>query len=807
MSDLGKNLLRLSFALLKHQAELWLGEETIGVAADTLIDIGGEELQAKLDAALTTQAGQRELLNAAQRADAYFQQHCTDTDLRGAFTLSFGNLESVQIALSDIPKAMDSEEVETAIQEALKRDIPRLRLEQINMGAQLYTESLQRALVSVKEFTLPILAQVVLEIRNQLNGIGAGQERIEKRLNELIPSQQQWLRPTPPRPSKPMIGREDEFGKVKDLLLKPGSRTAITATVQGAPGVGKTVLAEHLAIGLDSEFPGGVLFERLGVDFREPILCNLILKHWTTFAFEGKEPDQTTQPTPDEVRALLAGHGTILVVLDDLWHEKAIQPLLDALPTEACLLITTRSQKIARDLHGQIFPLDILSSEDALALLHSRLPSFKVSDDPFLKHLAKSLGFHAQALDIAAGSLARLTRNRWENAISEMEHQVLEGTGFGELHLPGDEQAENHVESALYSSYKEMNDEAKFRFRLLGTFAPDSHFRIEAISGIWKCALEQAEDQLSIFVELGLLNRYEQPNPGTSWQQHTLLRAYALALLNREGEKEAAHTLHAKIYNDLMGQADDQQIYYQMLSDYPQIRHAFAWSIENDLDLALSLAGNTANLQAAFYLVMENYNWAKQLVQKSQERDIEFQVNVQVALANALSRLANLPDEDRRARLLEALHAYNEALKFRRPDTAPLAYAMTQNNRGNVLRDLASSPDEDRRARLLEALHAYNEALNHYRPDTAPLAYAMTQGNLAFLYLDLSAFPEENRKDQLRRAIQCTVTARLIFIQVGHAPYTQQASRQLKYISEQAGDLFVDIWNELNFGEMPDWLK
>jgi len=124
-----------------------------------------------------------------------------------------------------------------------------------------------------------------------------------------------------------------------------------------------------------------------------------------------------------------------------------------------------------------------------------------------------------------------------------------------------------------------------------------------------------------------------------------------------------------------------------------------------------------------------------------------------------------------------------------------------------VLRDLASSPDEDRRARLLEALHAYNEALNHYRPDTAPLAYAMTQGNLAFLYLDLSAFPEENRKDQLRRAIQCTVTARLIFIQVGHAPYTQQASRQLKYISEQAGDLFVDIWNELNFGEMPDWLK
>ena len=70
-------------------------------------------------------------------------------------------------------------------------------------------------------------------------------------------------------------------------------------------------------------------------------------------------------------------------------------------------------------------------------------------------------------------------------------------------------------------------------------------------------------------------------------------------------------------------------------------------------------------------------------------------------------------------------------------------------------KDLAASPDEDRRARLLEALNAYNEALKFRLPDTAPLDYAAIQGNLSLLYLDLSSFPEENRKDQLRKAINC----------------------------------------------------
>jgi hypothetical protein len=241
MPDFGKDLLQLTLALFKHQASLWLGEETIGIAGRTLIDMGGEKLQGSLDKMLATEDGQKEILKAVQRADAHFQEHCNDPDLRGAFTLSFGNLETVLAAITDLPKAMDSSRVEKAIREALKRDVPALTSVQMHSGARLYTESLQRALVPIREFTLPVIAQIVQDIRSRVDDIGgkvddigAGQKRIEDRLIGLTILDRQRLRPSPPRPSKPMRGRKDEFQKVRDMLA-PRSRAAITATVQVSP--------------------------------------------------------------------------------------------------------------------------------------------------------------------------------------------------------------------------------------------------------------------------------------------------------------------------------------------------------------------------------------------------------------------------------------------------------------------------------------------------------------------------------------------------------------------------------------------
>ena len=73
-----KNIIKLIVALLKHQAELWLGEEAVGIAGKTLVEIGGEELQEKIDKLIAGNEGAKELLDAAQRADDYFQKNCKD---------------------------------------------------------------------------------------------------------------------------------------------------------------------------------------------------------------------------------------------------------------------------------------------------------------------------------------------------------------------------------------------------------------------------------------------------------------------------------------------------------------------------------------------------------------------------------------------------------------------------------------------------------------------------------------------------------------------------------------------------------
>src|SRR5205085_1385015 len=105
----------------------------------------------------------------------------------------------------------------------------------------------------------------------------------------------------------------------------------------------------------------------------------------------------------------------------------------------------------------------------------------------------------------------------------------------------------------------------------------------------------------------------------------------------------------------------------------------------------------------------------------------------QGSLGNALSRVAALPGEDRRARLLAALAALDEALRFRTPESAPLAYATTQNNRAKHLSAIATLSGEDRRARRRAAVAAYDEAVRFSPPERAPLAYASTQNTRATL--------------------------------------------------------------------------
>jgi hypothetical protein len=989
MPDLPKTLLKLSAAVIEHQAKKNLGEEATSLLVNVLAEYAGEKTLDKLVEFVQQGDRAQKLIEAFKEADKCFAKQCGDEMLKQAIAMTpLAEIPSLEKLAAALPETLDDDGLLAALRGRFADDWRNaLSDAQLDRAALVYRKCLDRPLAAKCDQLLETLFRKVERIEETTSETLAVARSIEKKidflqigaseLNQLGP--RDWVRPTAPRPSATLVGRKDEMNSVRKLLA-PGAKAAITATVQGTPGVGKTLLAEHLAVELDSGFAGGVLFERLGVGFRDPAQAGLILNQWAAYAFGGGQVKEGAQFTPEAVRALLAGHGSLLVVLDDVWSLEAIRPLQAALPNDACLLVTTRNERLARSL-GEVYPLDVLSKDDALKLLRTRVHQAGEADDDLLKRLAEALGRHAMALDIAGRGLARRKRAEWPKRVDDVIWQVREGGGFGELPpLPGDEVKVNAVEAALFTSYSDLDEAARTRFRSLGAFAPDAAFNGLAAAGVWDCSPEEAGGQLTVFVERGLLSRIESPpspaGPSTAagttpasaqggptgegaggegrWQQHGLLRAYALALLRRGDEEAEARERQARTYLNLMHALDEAQQFYRLLPDYTQLKHAFEWAIANSLSLAQALSNRTANLQIAFNLVRDHYNWASRVAERAKDSDsMEMKGAALVTLGNALSRLATLPNEDRPARLYESLAAYDEALKhyradtapldyamtqnnranvlmniatlagedrggrlkeslaayeaaleyrrpetapldyattqnnralvlsaiatlagedrggrlkdalaayeaaleyrrpetapldyattqnnralvlsdiatlagedrggrlkeslaayeaaleYRRPETAPLDYAQTQNNRALVLSDIATLAGEDRGGRLKESLAAYEAALEYRRPETAPLAYAMTQGNLANLFRAFAALPEEDRRAHLLNALRCAYTALSLFERVGHAPYAQQAARQLRQLGEEAGELFPELWAELKVGEPPEWL-
>jgi hypothetical protein len=116
------------------------------------------------------------------------------------------------------------------------------------------------------------------------------------------------------------------------------------------------------------QYPGGVLWLDVGPDRRSAESVTPILQRIATYAYAADVQAQSLLENavfgPDVVRALLDRHGTLLVVIDDVWDPTALRELKDALPAGAFILLTTRDYDVAYALENDpaaIQALDVLS--------------------------------------------------------------------------------------------------------------------------------------------------------------------------------------------------------------------------------------------------------------------------------------------------------------------------------------------------------------------------------------------------------------------------------------------------------------
>ena len=247
--NLPKDILILVLALLKHQLELWLGREFVGIGATKLADIGGEKLQEFIEG----KEGPKELISAGKLADALFRERCTDEDLLGAFSIDFGDQKAIQASLKTLPISMSREEIQTSAAELIERDFGSvLNQNQIEAGAQLYTDCLLEALVPLEEYALPAIGKMVSITLQELRLLRNEQHQefreVKEKLSRIeakgvLSSQQadsllNWYLPFPR--NEKFVGRDDELEKLH-LALQQGESVGVRpAMLSGMGGIGNT---------------------------------------------------------------------------------------------------------------------------------------------------------------------------------------------------------------------------------------------------------------------------------------------------------------------------------------------------------------------------------------------------------------------------------------------------------------------------------------------------------------------------------------------------------------------------------------
>ena len=147
-----------------------------------------------------------------------------------------------------------------------------------------------------------------------------------------------------------MIGREDDVGRLIDLLAR--SRLV---TVIGAGGVGKTQLALEVARRMASSFTNGAAFVGLA-DLDDPVLvATEIARSLDLVDVSGPEP---TEGLHSALRSL-----RMLLVIDNFEHLVAAAPVLAALTAECpeiTLLVTSRRRLgVTAERTFQLAPLPV----------------------------------------------------------------------------------------------------------------------------------------------------------------------------------------------------------------------------------------------------------------------------------------------------------------------------------------------------------------------------------------------------------------------------------------------------------------
>jgi hypothetical protein len=324
----------------------------------------------------------------------------------------------------------------------------------------------------------------------------------------------------PPLPEH-YIPREEYLAPLRQALLSDGAAALGIVGVRGMGGIGKSVLAAALAHDpqVQAAFPDGIVWLPIG---REP---NLPARQEELYFFLTGQRENFR----DEIQgrgflaSALAGKAC-LVILDDVWDARHAEAFPLRASPSARYLLTTRNAEVLQTLNAQAFSLDVLTPEQALALLADWAGQPVDSLPAEARAVARECGYLPLALAMV-GAFVRQNPESWARALHRLQTADLEKL---RRLFPGYEHPT--LLAALEASVEALPQAARARYLDLAVFPEEAAIPLPVLQAFWgPLGLDEDDvaDLAETFVNRSLARRDEDGRLRLHDLQHDYLRARA----------------------------------------------------------------------------------------------------------------------------------------------------------------------------------------------------------------------------------------------------------------------------------------
>jgi hypothetical protein len=317
------------------------------------------------------------------------------------------------------------------------------------------------------------------------------------------------------------VPREEYLAPLRQALLSDGAAALGIVGVRGMGGIGKSVLAAALAHDpqVQAAFPDGIVWLPIG---REP---NLPARQEELYLFlTGQRENFRDEIQGRGFLASALADKACLVILDDVWDARHAEAFPLRASPSARYLLTTRNAEVLQTLNAQAFSLDVLSPEQALALLADWAGQPVDSLPAEARAVARECGYLPLALAMV-GAFVRQNPESWARALHRLQTADLEKL---RRLFPGYEHPT--LLAALEVSVEALPQDARARYLDLAVFPEEAAIPLPVLQAFWgTLGLDEDDvaDLAETFVNRSLARRDEEGRLRLHDLQHDYLRARA----------------------------------------------------------------------------------------------------------------------------------------------------------------------------------------------------------------------------------------------------------------------------------------